>query len=131
MTEDAAELVALARAIERARQERERFFPPGLFGEPGWSLLLDLFVAHHEGRLLNTSGTCFGAHIPQTTGLRWLEKLDAAGLIERLPHPHDTRFVMVRLSPDGVARMTAALDDIRQRVGGRRARPRLVSNTPI
>lgn len=116
MAEASAELVAFARRLERARQERLRFFPAELFGEPGWSLLLDLFVAHHEGRVVNTSGACFGANVAQTTGLRWLEKLDAAGLIARHSHPQDTRFVMITLSPDGLKRMTAVLESFHSRL---------------
>lgn len=117
MPEASADLLAFARRLERARQERARFMPATLFGEPGWSLLLDLFIAHHEGRVVNTSGACFGANLPQTTGLRWLEKLDAAGLIARRPHPHDTRFVMVELTASGLTRMTATLDNMRSRIG--------------
>jgi hypothetical protein len=114
------ELVSFARRLARARQERERFFPSELLGEPGWSLMLDLFVAHHEGRMVNTSGACFGANVAQTTGLRWLDKLDAAGLITRRPHPQDTRFVMIALSPDGVARMTAVLATFQARIANGR-----------
>ena len=116
MTETSAELIAFARRLERARQERLHFFPAELFGEPGWSLLLDLFIAHHEGRVVNTSGACFGANVPQTTGLRWLEKLDAAGLIARRPHPQDTRFVMITLSRDGLERMTGVLESFQSRL---------------
>ena len=117
MPEISAELLAFARGLERARQERVRFMPAQLFGEPGWALMIDLFIAHHEGRLVNTSGACFGANLPQTTGLRWLDKLDAAGLIARRPHPHDTRFVLVELTAFGLARMTATLDHFRSRIG--------------
>jgi hypothetical protein len=116
MPEVSAELLAFARGLERARHERERFMPAQLFGEPGWALLIDLFIAHHEGRMVNTSGACFGANLPQTTGLRWLDKLDAAGLIARRPHPHDTRFVLVELTVSGLARMTATLDHFRSRI---------------
>lgn len=110
MPEAKNDLLAFARCLERARQERARFFPADLFGEPGWSLILDLYIAHHERRMVNTSGACFGANVPQTTGLRWLEKLEAAGLIVRRPHPQDTRFVMIELSPDAVRRMSALLE---------------------
>ena len=116
MPERSAELVAFARRLERARQERQRFIPAELFGEPGWSLMLDLFIAHHEGRVVNTSGACFGASVPQTTGLRWLEKLDSAGLIARHSHPQDTRFVMITLSAEGLERMTAVLETFQARI---------------
>lgn len=117
------ELVALARSFERARAELDRFFPHGLFGDPGWSLLLDLYIAHHEGRAVNTSGVCSGANVPQTTGLRWLDRLEAAGLIRRRRHAQDTRFVMVELSEMGLQRMTAFLDDTRDRIARGQANP--------
>jgi hypothetical protein len=110
------ELVQFAQHLQRARLERDEYIPAEILGEPGWSLLLDLFVAHHEGRLVNSSGACFGAGLPQTTGLRWLEKLDLAGLIVRHPHPRDTRFVMIELSPEGVRRMTAVLSRMVARI---------------
>ena len=120
---DNLELVALARSFERARAELDRFFPQGLFGDPGWSLLLDLYIAHHEGRAVNTSGVCSGANVPQTTGLRWLDRLEAAGLIRRHRHAQDTRFVMVELSEMGLRRMTAFLEDTRDRIARGQANP--------
>jgi hypothetical protein len=120
---DNLELVALARSFERARAELDSYFPGGLFGDPGWSLLLDLYIAHHEGRAVNTSGVCSGANVPQTTGLRWLDRLEGAGLIQRHRHPQDTRFVMVELSPMGLRRMTAFLEDTRDRIGRAQANP--------
>jgi hypothetical protein len=111
-----AELVQFAQRLQRARLERDAFIPASILGEPGWSLLLDLFVAHHEERLVNSSGACCGAGLPQTTGLRWLDKLDAAGLIVRHPHPRDTRFVMIALSAEGADRMTAVLSRMVARI---------------
>ena len=123
MPDTMSELVDFARRMERARHERALFISPEFFGEPGWSLMLDLYIAHHEGRVVNTSGACFGANIPQTTGLRWIEKLASAGLIVRHPHPQDTRFVMIQLSADGLARMTALLNHVRTRLANGTAHP--------
>lgn len=126
------ELVQFAQRLQRARQERDAYIPAAILGEPGWSLLLDLFVAHHEGRMVNSSGACFGAGLPQTTGLRWLDKLDLAGLIVRHPHPRDTRFVMIELSPEGLQRMTAVLGRMLARIAnsGRLWEPTIVA-TPL
>lgn len=126
------ELVLFAQRLQRARQERDAYIPAAILGEPGWSLLLDLFVAHHEGRMVNSSGACFGAGLPQTTGLRWLDKLDLAGLIVRHPHPRDTRFVMIELSPEGLQRMTAVLGRMLARItsSGRLWEPTIVA-TPL
>ena len=123
MPESELDLVDFARRMERARQDRALFIPPEFFGEPGWSLMIDLFIAHHEGRVVNTSGACFGASIPQTTGLRWIEKLAAAGMIVRYPHPQDTRFVMIQMSAEGLARMTALLSHLQGRLANGRTHP--------
>ena len=128
MPDSVPDLVDFARRMERARHERALFISPEFFGEPGWSLMLDLYIAHHEGRVVNTSGACFGAAIPQTTGLRWIEKLAVAGLIVRHPHPQDTRFVMIELSEDGLARMTALLTHVRARIANGTPHP---SQAPI
>src|SRR5688500_575199 len=112
-----AELVQFAKRLQRARQERDAYIPTAVLGEPGWSLLLDLFVAHHQGRVVNSSGACFGAGVRQTSGLRWLDKLALAGLIVRHPHPRDTRVVMIEPSPEGLQRMTAVLGRMQARIG--------------
>lgn len=114
------EVVQFAQRLLRARLERDEYLPAEILGEPGWSLLLDLFVAHHEGRLVNSSGACFGAGLPQTTGLRWLDKLEAAELIVRHPHPEDTRFVMIEMSAEGLRRMAAVLSRMLSRIADNR-----------
>ena len=107
------DLAALAKIVDRIRKRRDRHFPPWLIGEPGFSILLDLYLAQCEAREITVSGVAFGAGVPLTTGLRWLEKLESAGLIVRYAHPQDTRLSMVRLSDDGFGRMTASLSDMR------------------
>ncbi len=116
MAEARGDLVLFARWLERCRQERDSFFAADLSGEPGWSLLLDLFIVQGEGLAVTTSGACFGAGIPQTTGIRWLEKLDLAGLIERTPHAHDSRFIMIQLSAEGRRQMEKLLASMRERL---------------
>ena len=45
-----------------------------------------------------------------------VDKLDTAGLILRHPHPRDTRFVMIELSPEGVAASKQLIHAARQGV---------------
>lgn len=85
------ELAALARRYLKLRRQRERGFPAGLFADPGWDLLLDLFAARQEGLLVSVTSGCVAAAVPLTTALRWIDKLKAAGMIDRAPDPHDKR----------------------------------------
>ena len=98
--------LALARHTYALRRRRHRFLSPDLFGEPTWDILLDLFIAAHEGRRVPTTSACIGAHVPPTTALRWLRILEARGLVEREEDGRDGRRTFVRLSKRGVAAMS-------------------------
>jgi hypothetical protein len=106
------DLVQLAEKLYKARRIRERFFPVYLFVEPTWDLLLDLYVAHHRSRIVITSGACIAAGVPLTTGLRWIEKLDAAGVVERSPSPTDHLLVLISLTAQSLERMDELLREI-------------------
>jgi hypothetical protein len=44
------ELGAFARLLHRERRTRDAYMSEGLFGEPAWDILLDLFACQAEGR---------------------------------------------------------------------------------
>lgn len=52
-----------------------------LMGEPGWTILLDLYVRDADGKKTNTTSAVMGSMAPQTTGLRWVHLLLEKGLI--------------------------------------------------
>jgi DNA-binding transcriptional ArsR family regulator len=101
--------LALARQTYALRRRRHRFLSADLFGEPTWDILLDLFIAAHEGRRVPTTSACIGAHVPPTTALRWLRILEARGLVEREEDGKDGRRTFVRLSTRGIAAMEGYL----------------------
>lgn len=98
--------LALARKTYALRRKRSAIFGnPDLFGEPAWDIMLDLFVAHGEGKTVSVSSACIGSASPATTGLRWLGVLADEGLVVRENDPEDHRRVMVRLTSTGQAAM--------------------------
>lgn len=102
------------RDVIRARRMRDRFFGAGLFEDPAWDMLLDLFAARLEGRQVSVSSLCIAAAVAPTTALRWINKLLAGGLFERAPDPVDRRRAFVALSPsaaEGIERYFGALAD--------------------
>lgn len=94
------DLVAVARHYLRQRRKRETMFKTELFADPAWDLLLDLLVQTHIGRQTSVSSACLAAGVAPTTALRYVVKLEAAGLIRRVPDPGDRRrYFLELLSP--------------------------------
>lgn len=88
----------LAAAIYRNRRARARHFDADLFFDPGWDMLLELFVAGAEGRRVSVKEACAAACCPLTTGLRWLALLEERGLVIKLPDGDDRRRTYISLS---------------------------------
>lgn len=102
-------LGALAAAAYEARRARARYLPAGLFAEPAWDMLLELYSADVEGREVPTTSLCIASTAASTTALRHIEVLERTGLIERRPNPRDNRVTLIRLSLNGRTRMGAYL----------------------
>ena len=92
------------RAI-RARRLRNQFFDEGLFEDPAWDMLLDLFAAELEQAQVSVSSLCIAAAVAPTTALRWIAKLTDCGLLIRHPDPVDRRRAFITLSPTASAAM--------------------------
>ncbi len=105
------------------RRARRRFFPAELFGEPAWDLLLDLFQARLEGKMISVTSACIGADVPLSTALRWIGVLEAEGLVERNRNLTDHRSTWVGLTDRAVVAMTEYTEGclIRARRAGRLA----------
>ncbi|RZV53252.1 MAG: MarR family transcriptional regulator, partial [Sphingomonadaceae bacterium] len=89
----------LVRRTISLRRLREDIFPKGLFADPAWDMLLDLYGAHIAQHRVPVSSLCVAAEVPATTALRWISKLDRMKLINRERDPHDARRVFISLQP--------------------------------
>jgi hypothetical protein len=52
-----------------ARRLRERLLPAGLFADPAWDMLLDLYAAEIEEQPVSVTSACIAAAAPATTAL--------------------------------------------------------------
>jgi hypothetical protein len=93
--------VAIARRLLRARRARDGIFPKGIFADPAWDMLLDLYVARKEGRTVSISSICIASAVPSTTALRWLGILEKEALIARQADPKDGRRIFTTLTDLG------------------------------
>lgn len=108
-SDDGAMLAAVAAAEYARRRRRDARFGGRLFADPAWDMLLDLFVHHHRGKLVSAHSLCIAAAVPQTTALRWIGKLRAAGMVTRVRSRHDQRVVHILLTDRALDLMTAYL----------------------
>lgn len=81
----------------------------GLFGEPGWDILLDLYIAERRRTEIQVSSVCLDAGVPSTTILRWIARLEREGLIYRIADNADARRRYVRLTDAGRTMMRSVL----------------------
>lgn len=100
----------LAEQLLARRQARFNYFPADLFHEPAWDMLLALYLAHDDGRLMNVKALVASASAPATTSQRWIEHLAKLKLVDRVVDPDDRRRIEVSLSGTGVDSVEAYLD---------------------
>lgn len=108
------DLLALAKQISEVRSARSAFVDPTLLGEPGYDILIAIFIADAERRPLRVADLAVVAGVPASTALRWVRTLEELGLviqIERYPHI-DEQFVELR--PEGLKQMSRHLDHARR-----------------
>lgn len=102
--------VRRASCLYQERRRRDRIFQDfDLFGEPAWDMLLDLFVMQACGRKVSVISSCIASGSPQTTALRYLNKLEDGGLISAMPDPFDRRRRLIELTPSGMDLVREAL----------------------
>ena len=107
---------AMAKGIIRAREQRTKFFPRSLFSEPAWDILLELYAAELEQQRVAVSQLCAAAGLAATTGLRWLNTLEANRLVIRFADPLDARRSFVSLTGEGKRAMESFFESIKKLV---------------
>jgi hypothetical protein len=100
---DALDESVLAGRARKAYADRQRraLIPgtEGLFGEPAWDILLDLFVAAREGRQVALESACSHAGVPDANAQRWVAILEKRGMVVRESSPQARWREYVRLTP--------------------------------
>jgi hypothetical protein len=91
-------LLAIARRIIKGRELRSRHLRRGLFSDPAWDMLLDLFLARLTGQKVCVSSLCIASRVPATTALRWIKDMEAHGEMVRHADPSDKRRAYIEIS---------------------------------
>ncbi len=104
------------RAMLTARRKRETVFGKDLFADPAWDMLLELYWAELKSRQVSTTELCLGSAVPQTTALRWIEKLERDAWILRTHDHLDGRRLWVALTPRGTETMHRYFDELESQI---------------
>ncbi len=100
----------MVRKLLKSRRKRELIFADGLFADPAWDIMLDLYAAHYERRSVSVSSLCIASAVPATTALRWIKSMTDDGLLEREADKDDGRRVFIRLVDDAKSKLDAFFD---------------------
>lgn len=106
--DDQALATIAARELKR-RALRSKHLPASLFGEGGWSILLDLFVSHQKGREVSVKSACIASQVPSTTALRYIALLVEQGLITTGEQVDDKRMKLLKLTDKGLSAVRCVL----------------------
>ena len=87
--------------IWRRRRARFQHFAEGLFADPAWDMLLHLYATELFGARTTINGVVRASHVPESTGLRWLNNLVKEGLCEKRQDYTDARRQFVTLTDSG------------------------------
>lgn len=99
--------------VMRARRRRTDILGGDIFSEPAWTMLLELYLATLERRLLSVTGLTFASGAPNTTALRRIDDLVELQLIERAVDTYDRRRTHVFLSPSGLEKMSQLFRELK------------------
>src|SRR5206468_3604882 len=95
---DSRATLEFALKIRAAREMRRMYLSPAIFGEPGWDMLLSLFIAEFDGPRLSVGRLTALSGAPSTTALRWLDYLQKERLVSRERNPTDARSDFIGLT---------------------------------
>ena len=109
LTNASAGAVEEARRLYRLRRIRDQAFGPGIFGEPAWDLLLDLYIAASEPRPVSVVAASIAASVSTEDAARWLTLLEEHGLVERLYAGTEMNRAIICLSATAFRQMTYLL----------------------
>lgn len=94
-------LIAEAKNSLIARRARSAFVDSSILNEPGWDMLLALYIAEESEARNSISRLTEFSGAPLSTALRWIDHLGRLGLTSRVAHPTDVRTSFVELTNEG------------------------------
>lgn len=108
---ETATLAAIAREEYDARRRRDQLLGVDLSAEPGWDMLLDLYVEHDRGQPVELARLHATLPVALTTALRWIGLLIDAGLVKQRRAEDNRDRIELELTTRGTETLEAYLRD--------------------
>ena len=108
--QDVMRKVLTARRLLDISHQIDGVFDGPLLANPGWDILLDLFIQRSEGKRISIISVCIAANAPTSTVLRYIQAMMDAGTIIRTPTSDDTEGMLIALSDKTYAQMQSILN---------------------
>lgn len=102
---ESAETLAAVHFVIAARRTREAMIGVHLFADAAWDILLELYAAALTQAKVATSDLCIASAVPATTALRWIDRLEDDGMLQRHGDPLDGRRIWIELTAKGELKM--------------------------
>jgi DNA-binding MarR family transcriptional regulator len=99
------------RRIIELRVRRTALFGKGLFKQPAWDILLELYADDLGHKRLSVTQLCAASHISMATAVRWLRALEDRGWVVRTTDLADHRRSLTSLSTEGRRMMDVYFGD--------------------
>lgn len=108
--------LATAKALRANIIEREKALPFLPSCNPGWRILLEIFISEGEGKPICVTDIGYTAELAGATTLRWLRLLESEALVTRHPDETDRRRCWLTLADEGRAAVVRVLSDLADRI---------------
>jgi predicted transcriptional regulator len=109
-------LARFARKLSLGRRDRDNAVAAGLFHDPAWDILLDVFIAHAQGKSISITSASLSSNVSESTAIRWIWALEKSGLLKREPDRIDKRRTFVLLTDVGLVYMRQVLNSFSNRM---------------
>ena len=110
---DFAEAAELRAALRRFQRRSAQVLPAHGLTSAQYQLLLVVKTSQSEAGGEAFADIAKRLEIARSTATELVRRAELAGLVERRLHPHDRRSLVVALTPNGSARLEAAVRDLR------------------
>jgi len=94
--------------LEVSRQVDAAFENP-LLSNPGWNILLDLFIQRSERKPVSMISVCIAANAPTSTALRYVQAMLDSGMIVKTHSADDSQELLVELADTTYSAMQSIL----------------------
>lgn len=95
------------RSFITARRNAQRSFGGGIFSDPAWDMLIQLFDCQLAHRRVSLSALSKLAGVAPATGQRWIKALEDEGHVHKTPDCLDSRRIWISLTAEASAKMEA------------------------